>query len=106
MGYRSDVVIAITKELWAQHVLLPHIPDALLGGDVERKHKENAVYFIIEGWKWYDSFPEVQEIQEWLDSLEHDEFGAMRIGEDNNDTETWGAHGDFDIWLSRSISYP
>ncbi len=106
MGYRSDMVIGITKELWAEHQILPHIPDALLGSNVVRIFKESAVYFVIEGWRWYESFPEVREIEKWFNNLEDDSFGAMRIGENDDDIETWGYTGDFDIWLNRSISHP
>lgn len=106
MGYRSDVVIGITKEKWVEHQLNPSIPDALLGGDVARVIKPNAVYFVISSWKWYQSYPEVQEIESWFETLPMEDFGAMRIGENDDDIETWGQPADFDIWLSRSIDYP
>lgn len=106
MGYRSDVVIGIKKEIWVEHHLSPSIPDALLGGDVNRVVKDKAVYFIISDWKWYSSYPEVSEIEQWLDSLNHEDFGAMRIGENDDDIQTWGDPGEFEIWLSRSIDYP
>lgn len=106
MGYRSDVVIGIAKTVWVEHQLSPSIPDALFSSDVEMHTKENAVYFVIRDWKWYPSYPEVQAIESWLDDLPMEDFGAMRIGENDDDIETWGQPGDYEIWLSRSIDFP
>lgn len=106
MGYRSDVVIGITKELWVEHQLSPSIPDALFSDDVDRYIKDVAVYFVIQDWKWYQSYPEVQAIESWLEKLVYGTFGAMRIGENDDDIETWGDPGEFEIWLNRSIDHP
>lgn len=108
MGYRSDVVIAVNAEVRARHLIAPCIPSTLMDDDdvVKQEGPNGALYFSISHWKWYSSYPEVQEIEAWFASMPEEDFGAMRIGEDDNDTETWGSPYDFDIYLSRSISSP
>ena len=102
MGYRSDIVIAVNKEVLARNLIQKEIPECL--GEPEHV-TDKAAYWFIEGWKWYSSYHDVQEINAWFDELAHEEFGAMRIGEDD-DTETWGEPYEFDIYLNRSIVYP
>lgn len=114
MGYRSDVRFAMRKEQYLNCQLLNNIPSAIkkltpiICGD--------ALYWEINDWKWYDSYPEVWEINQWFQWLEEENdlrgkgklgiFGGMRIGEDDGDVQYWGYPGDFDIYLSRAISVP
>ena len=104
MGYRSDLVIAITKEMLAQDLIEPFIPNVIK--ELSTSSTQNAIYYFIEGWKWYESYPEVQEIESWFDTMLDKDFGAMRIGENDDDIQTWGNPYDFEIYLSRSISAP
>jgi hypothetical protein len=104
MGYRSDVVIAIRKSILAKDLIAPSIPSVIK--ELSTASTDAATYYFIEGWKWYPSYPEVQEIEAWFDSMNDEEFGAMRIGEDDNDTQTWGSPYEFEVYLSRQISAP
>jgi hypothetical protein len=104
MGYQSDIVIAIRKSIVAEDLISPCIPAVIK--ELNSASTDEAVYYFIEGWKWYTSYPEVQEIEAWFESMDYEDFGAMRIGEDDNDTETWGSPYEFEIYLSRSISAP
>jgi hypothetical protein len=104
MGYRSSLVIAVRKEVIAADLINPTIPAIIK--ELSTASTDRAVYYFIEHWKWYSSYPEVQAIEAWFETLDYEDFGAMRIGEDDNDTETWGSPGDFEIWLSRSIDAP
>jgi len=104
MGYRSDVVIAIRKELLAQDLINPNIPAVIK--TLSNASTEHAIYYFIKGWKWYESYPEIQEIEAWFESMNFEDFGAMRIGENDDDTETWGSPYDFEIYLSRQIAAP
>ena len=82
MGYRSDVIIAISKEVRARHLLTSEIPKCLLDDASVVKatrDSDGTLYFRIESWKWYDSYEEIREIQEWFDSMDDAEFGAMRM---------------------------
>lgn len=113
MGYRSDVTIGVTKALYVKALLLNNIPKALEG--VDKLETTHNIYWQIEGWKWYDSYPEVMDIIEWFnwcfDETEEDEsdetnFGALRLGEEFGDREEWGDPSDFDIYSSQYISSP
>lgn len=114
MGYRSDVRFAISKEQYLKCQLLDNIPSAIK--ELTPITCDNALYWEINSWKWYESYPEVQQIEEWFEWLDEENylqqnggsavFGGMRIGEDDNDTQYWGYPSDFDIYLSRSISVP
>lgn len=121
MGYRSDITIAITKELYVKCQLLQNIPAALTGE--EMVEKDGVCYWFLTGWKWYDEYPEVQAIVAWFEWCDDEEenppqpegshlrpvFGALRLGEgDGNglDEVTWGSPWDFDIHVCSYISNP
>lgn len=121
MGYRSDITIAITKELYVKCQLLQNIPAALTGEELVEK--DGVCYWLLTGWKWYDGYHEVQAMEEWFewcgDEVENPPqpegsnlrpvFGALRLGEaDGNgvDEETWGSPWEFDIHVCSYISNP
>lgn len=106
MGYTSTIVIAVKKEVLARDLIKPEIPSCLK----EIGHKINeqigAAYWELDSWKWYSTYAEIQEIEKWFDSMEYEDFGAIRLGEDDNDSQTWGSPYDFDICINRWISHP
>jgi hypothetical protein len=126
MGYRSDITIAITKELYVKCQLLQNIPKALL--EEKRSEKNGVCFWFLTGWKWYEEYPEVQAIEEWFEwcadedenpdqpvnSNPNDEtevavFGALRLGEgDGNglDEESWGSPWEFNIHVNNVINNP
>lgn len=104
MGYRSDLVIGIRKSVLAQDLINPTIPSIVK--ELSTASTDEAVYYFIEQWKWYESYPDIREIEAWFDSMDYEDFGAMRIGEDDNDIQTWGSPYEFEIYLSRTISAP
>jgi len=103
MGYRSDILIAVNKKVLARNLIKKEIPDSI--GE-PTSTTEDAVYYCIYNWKWYDSYPEIRELEAWFDSMEDEEFGVIRIGEDGTDTQEWGQPYDFEIYVNRSLSYP
>ena len=121
MGYRSDITIAITKELYVKCQLLQNIPAALTGE--EMVEKDGVCYWFLTGWKWYDGYSEVQAIVAWFDWCEDEEenppqpegnhskpvFGALRLGEgagNGLDEESWGYPWVFGIHVYSCISNP
>ena len=98
MGYRSEVAIAMRKEDY----------ELLKGFDKENKNlmelldiaevKEfDGVTVIRWDWlKWYDSFSEVQAIEEFLGKLSDEDkpYRFIRLGEDIEDTEIEYNYGD------------
>lgn len=119
MGYRSDITIGMTKELYMKCVLLGNIPACLAEyKDDEVTTRTGKHYWVVEGWKFYEGYPEVQEIRDWFDWCDESkeaqppendnnpQFGAIRLGEEIGDIEEWGDPGHFDLWINQSISLP
>lgn len=106
MGYRSDIVIGTTKEALTKDLLDPCIPKCLKEIGYKESLNGEYIYFFIEQWKWYEDYPEVQEILRWFHTMSIDEYGAIRIGEDDDDTETWGTPYEFEIHVERAIHTP
>lgn len=108
MGYTSQIVIAISKEVLARDLIDPHIPLFLKDMDSETDDRLNCVFWELQDWKWYESIYEVQQLEAWFQLMEDakDNFGVLRIGESDGDTQNWGQPYDFDIYVCRHIDYP
>ena len=122
MGYRSEVVIAISKDL------MPHFltvfaqepsarPMVFKDHDYMNEDYDGKETFVVS-WsdvKWYEGYPEVDAINDFIERCEGDEiegfddlyqhFRFMRLGEDYNDNVEKGCLHDMDICFHRSISY-
>ncbi len=123
MGYRSEVALAIGKEI------MPHFLGVLAKEPAARSlifkgcdhldqnyNGEGTLLVVWHGIKWYDNFAEIRAIQSFLEdceaelvdgfdgeSSEHVRF--VRLGEDMDDVEEKGTLHDWDIATSRSLSY-
>lgn len=106
MGYRSDLIIAVNKAVLARDLIEPEIPKIIKQLDCSNNPNHNAVYYQISGWKWYDSNEDVKAIEEWFNSLDSDDFGAIRLGEDDADTQVWGTPYNYDVYINRAIDFP
>ena len=109
MGYRSDVVIAVHKKLRTQCFLDKTWPKLLDEFSVVKEDRD-VQYWSIEGIKWYPDYPEVVEMENFFsshcdDAEEETLLAGLRIGEDDNDSESWGDTYEFEICINRSISY-
>ena len=127
MGYRSQVVLAISKEL---------IPFLMLATS-KNKEAEALVFRCADkfdrdyggdkSWllhwdsiKWYESYPSVDAIEKFVTEAESDEYKItdddgnkvyssdlvrfVRVGEDNDDIEVRG-NGFWDIHPVTSINW-
>ena len=127
MGYRSQVVLAISKEL---------IPFLMLATS-KNKEAEALVFRSADmfdrdyggdkSWllhwdniKWYESYPDVDAIEQFVTEAESDEYKItdddgnklhssdlvrfVRVGEDNDDITVRG-HGFWDIHPVTSINW-
>ena len=126
MGYRSEVVFAITPEAVPAFMALcaktPELQDLcfkendLLQSGVDRK---GDYLFQWDHIKWYSSYPPIEELEAFIDALESDDLSAygeeeehdwhecfkfVRIGEDLDDTDQRG-YGFDGIHINRSISF-
>jgi len=112
MGYTSDVVIGVTKELRDKSIAQGNLPVFFeLAGS--RSETKESVYWSFSGIKWYESIDEILEIIRWLEWCEdenehHDEpaLGAIRLGENCGDVETWGSPWDFGIEVQQTLVSP
>jgi len=124
MGYRSEVILAVGPEVMPQFmVTMAKSPEArkMCFAEADTMIKdycdiEGAFLFRWDHIKWYDSFEEVQAIQDFIEWCEDaqievdgkevnaDEYYRfVRIGEemDDNEAQGWG----FDIHIERSATY-
>ena len=77
MGYRSEVVLAISKEMIPHFMLTMAKEPAVRGLVFEDTDKLDQDYDGDGGWlmnwsgiKWYDTFPEVAAIQTFVDDCD------------------------------------
>lgn len=110
MGYRSDLAYVIhfdTVENRDNFITLMHAKNETHTNtalsEVEYKYSAHPIItFYQEGWKWYESYPEVRAHHALLRDAEK-LFGAewrfVRVGEDVNDSETLqSSENNYDLW--------
>jgi len=126
MGYRSQVVLAISKEL---------IPFLLLAisqnkeaeelvfkyGNLERNYENDKSWLMVwDSIKWYEGYSDIDAIEKFLDDAEHGDwkitdddgnevhseelFRFARVGEEHGDVDVRGS-GYWDITPVTSIQY-
>lgn len=127
MGYRSQVVLAISKHLTPfLHLATSKVSDAeaLVFKDADtfdRDYGGDKSWLLVwDDIKWYnESYDGIKAIQEFVDAATSDEYQFeidgeaqsssehirfVRIGEEPSDNEEQG-EGFWDIGIERSISY-
>ena len=126
MGYRSQVVLAITKHLTpfltlacsqnaeAQALVFKYADnfDRDYGGD-------KSWLIAWDGIKWYDSYEDIGTIERFVQEAISDEYEFevdgkpqnssehikfVRVGEEDTDIETYG-EGFWDIYATTNICY-
>ena len=112
MGYRSSVHLGINStavEDWLTHLAtnpkefeMAH--QCAEGGIVMTK---DGLYLNWEYVKWYEGYPEVDQIEDFLSFLEEhdreDEFSFIRLGEEFGDIKTRGESDDFEFYPVQSV---
>ena len=126
MGYRSDVVLAVDKEI------MPHFMAALSRNEgaskmvfdpayrddlVKDYQGEGNMLVRWDGIKWYEGYEDIGAIQAFINNPSDfgpetvgegtavwDCFKFIRIGEEPEDIELQGG-GFWDIYVERSIAY-
>ena len=124
MGYRSDVVLAIGKELTP--FLLLATSQCKQAEELVFQHHDLFDRDYYEGWllrwesiKWYEGYEDIDAIQKFVDEACADEYKIeedgkernsseyikfVRVGEDSSDVEMQG-EGFWDIYVSRHIEF-
>ena len=97
MGYRSDVILIIHKNIipdWMQHLCQYEGARNLVLS--ERDHSDtnfNNEGHLLYRWtsiKWYDIYDEINQIVEFINSQDDENFRFVRCGEEGDDTEQEG----------------
>ncbi len=101
MGYTSDTTIVIRNwhKAWAEFLIMHNAHAEQITHiykEDEAPIKLSADYWHLEaqGWKWYNSYPEIGAINAWWhfceDKEEKYQIDAifLQVGEDDNDTTT------------------
>ena len=115
MGYRSEVVLAVNKEIIPEFLayLATNEEARILvysHADHMDQDYEQGGHLLVSwsGIKWYESYPEIAVIEKFTCELDADTdkgemFRFIRVGEDYEDIEQRG-YG-FDIHVNRAIDY-
>ena len=124
MGYRSEVILAVGPEVMPQFmVTMAKSPEArkMCFAETDTMIKDycdikGAFLFRWEHIKWYDTFEEIQALQDFIEWCQTEQievdgkevnadeyYRFVRIGEemDDNEVEGWG----FDIHIERTATY-
>ena len=126
MGYRSEVVLVVGKEVMPQFmVTMAKSPEAraLCFAEATRHEdyeEKGNMLFAWDGIKWYDSFEEIRAIEDFLDWCDSEDvpsqdakgervdgdecYRFVRIGEEVEDIEERGS-GFWDVGVRRSIEF-
>ena len=124
MGYRSEVILVVGKEVMPQFLVTlakSRETRVLCYNDtskyIQNHEEEGTCLFYWDHIKWYDSFEEVQAIEDFLDWCEcervdvdgkdtdADQFVQfIRIGEELDDMEARG-YGYYNVGINRSIDF-
>lgn len=101
MGYRSEVLIVIPTKLLEGKKL----PEFLEEKEINRKEHEALTYFQVGGVKYYESYPDIKELESFMQDLGYENYAFIRVGEDYDDVETNGEL-EHEAWISREIVLP
>lgn len=104
MGYRSDVGLAI-KEEFVNHFTQKCNEAVRLADEVIENDKGSL--YVWTYIKWYDSYPEIQKVEDFLSGIGTENYYMVEIGEDYADIEHDGDWYDnpFDLGVDRQLSY-
>ena len=108
MGYRSEVYLRIAEpliEVVDAARKLDDTLDKMLSEGSEVGLEGNKTDFYWEYTKWYDSYPEVRAVESLLDMLQDDDYGFIRLGEEEGDIDRKGYPGDYDMYVQTSIDW-
>ena len=104
MGYRSEVVIALTNDLKDSSPLPAWVEEQ---SDDIIISKDYTI-FVINSIKWYpEVFEDVKAVEDWfskMDEFNQDDYGAIILGEDFGDVTYHGTPYNFNIYPIQSIS--
>jgi len=105
MGYRSDVYLRIAQPLVEVVDAARKLDDKLDEMLRQASCDGSKTDFHWEWVKWYDTYPEVQAVDSLLSMLQEDDYGFIRLGEDDGDADRQGCPGDYDMYIQTSVDW-
>ena len=103
MGYRSDVALRFSDHL-VEVVNTARKLDKELDSMLKEAQENDTDYFW-QDVKWYDSYKEVQAVQNFLNLLKDDDYGMIRVGEESGDVELDGDPGQYNMYPHTTIEW-
>ena len=126
MGYRSQVVLAISKHLTpflTLKVTQNKAAESLVFADADRFDRDyggdKSWLLVWDSIKWYESYEDIQALEKFIEEACSDDYEFevdgkaeassdhirfVKVGEESDDIEMRG-DGFWDIYPSTSISY-
>jgi hypothetical protein len=113
MGYRSEAAIALTDDATRLlKAIEEHCDFNGLLGDAEGdypKHlnpeADNCCKLYWGDIKWYDGYPGIDALTQFMDALPDEDYLFLRSGEELEDNESCGAFHDSDMWITKSLQW-
>ena len=105
MGYRSEVYLRIAETLVEVIDAARKLDDNLDKMLSDAATEGNKTDFTWEYTKWYDTYPEVQAVESLLDMLQDDDYGFIRLGEEEGDIERKGYPGEYDMYINTAVEW-
>jgi hypothetical protein len=113
MGYRSEVAIALTDDATRllkaieEHGVFEELLEEADGSYPKylKPEDDNHCKLYWPDLKWYDSYPPIAVIHEFMRSLPDEDYLFLRSGEELEDNESYGAFHDSDMWITKSLQW-
>ena len=108
MGYRSEVVVKfsdnavkVVKKFYELDKQIKQLID-----DSENSTGWEQIQALHWDWiKWYDDDEAIMAFIDMLDQIGDENFGMIRLGEENDDMEYYGCPSNFDMYVERNIQW-
>lgn len=118
MGYYSVMTVALCATVVKRNIITNEIPKLLLEEHVKvtdfKHHSTGELYvryYQLEPLKFYPDIPVIAEIHEFFEQLDNEQtgevlYGALMVGEDHNDTHSFGDPNSFEMFFTTTIEIP
>ena len=108
MGYRSEVVVKfsdnavkVVKKFYELDKQIKQLID-----DSENSTGWEQIQALHWDWiKWYDDDEDIMAFIDMLDQIGDENYGMIRLGEQNDDMECYGNTDKFDMYVERNIQW-
>ena len=119
MGYYSVMTVALSATVVNRNIITNEIPKLLLDTRIavvtDYKHHSTgelyARYYQLEPLKFYADIPDIAGVHAFFEQLDDEKtdetlYGALMVGEDHNDTHSFGDPDSFELFFTTIIEIP